>query len=76
MSIVSIYEIKMTTYNATHKKRILKWREANSDRYKELQKTYCSNYYQSNKSKLNAKKMRLYYYAQECKRMRQILFAE
>ena len=60
-------------YTPALKRAIYKYRETHREEFTEYSKEYRKRYYQENKSKVNAKRLNLYYYQKECNRLRNIL---
>jgi len=60
-------------YTPAIKRAIYKYKESHIEEITEYNKKYCKNYYIQNKSKMNAKRLNLYYYTKECNRLRNML---
>ena len=60
-------------YNESTKKSILKWRENNKEKYLEYMRGITLNYYYQHRDERNKRRKQLHQYANEVKRMRNIL---
>jgi len=54
------------------KESILKWRAGNKEKYNEYMNDYHKEYYKIHADLFRKKRRELYYYQQECKRLRNI----
>ena len=63
-------------YTPALKRAIYKYRETHADVCSEYNKRMCKEYYLKNKEKCNAKRVQLYFYQKECKRLRNILLLD
>jgi hypothetical protein len=56
-------------YSDAQKKSIMRWRELNKEEYNEYMSGYLKKFYEKNSDVVKMKRMKLYYYQKECRRM-------
>ena len=63
-------------YNEGQKQSIMKWRATNKSEYNDYMSEYHKKFYAKNVERLRKKRMDIYYFQKEWKRICEILFSE